>query len=66
MSEKCIFLREDKKCECLEKVDPRCGTKGCHFFKTPQEEYKSQAKARARCERLGGDFHTQYPVSRYL
>lgn len=58
----CI-LAGDGECKCLVKRDKNCGTDMCPFYKTVQQEQRSQQRAKKRLDDMGVKFKTLYPVA---
>jgi hypothetical protein len=57
----CI-LAGDGECIGLAKRDKGCGTSKCPFYKTTQQEQKSQQYAKQRLARMGMKFKTLYKI----
>lgn len=56
----CILAANDGKCRGLTKRDPHCGSSLCPFYKTADQEKKSQAYCKKRLEKLGIEVKTSY------
>lgn len=57
----CI-LSTPKGCKGLKKRDPHCGTTFCPFYKTAEQERRSQEYCRKRLEGTAIEFKTIYDV----
>lgn len=58
----CILAGDDA-CKGLTKRHKACGTIECPFYKTVQQEQRSQQKAKKRLDDMGVKFKTLYPVA---
>lgn len=58
----CILAGDDA-CKGLKKRHKACGTIECPFYKTVQQEQKSQQRAKKRLDDMGVKFKTLYPVT---
>ncbi len=57
----CILAGDDA-CKGLTKRHKACGTIGCPFYKTVQQERKSQQYAKKRLADMGIKFKTPYKI----
>lgn len=60
----CILAGDKGICKGLKERHDLCGSKLCPFYKTVEEELKSQDYCRRRCAVLGIDFKTLYVFER--
>lgn len=58
----CILAANDGKCKGLTKRDPHCGSSLCPFYKTADQERKSQRKCQKRAAKTKYIFESCYDV----